>query len=122
MKAYSAGWKALSSAGSAAAIPFFKHAIEIDPKFAMAYASLGRMYGDMGESVLSAESTSKAYELRDRTSDNEKFFITASYDMQVTGNLEKAQQTCELWAQAYPRDDDTSRVLVGDYLSRQWQV
>ena len=60
------------------------------------------MYGELGESVLSAESTSKAYELRDRTSDNEKFFITASYDMQVTGNMEKARETCELWAQDLP--------------------
>ena len=103
LKAYSAGWQIVSSSGSTAAVPFFKHAIEIDPKFAMAYASLGRMYGDIGESDLSAEASSKAYELRDRTSDNEKFFISASYDMQVTGNLDKAQQTCELWVQAYPR-------------------
>ena len=57
------------------------------------------MYGDIGEPVLSAESTSKAFELRDRASDNEKFFITASYEMQVTGNMEKARETCELWAQ-----------------------
>jgi eukaryotic-like serine/threonine-protein kinase len=69
----------------------------------MAYASLGRMYGDTGEYVLSAESTSRAYELRDHASDNEKFFISASYDMQVMGNEDKAQQTCELWVQAYPR-------------------
>ena len=62
------------------------------------------MYGDIGESALSAESTRKAYQLRDRASDPEKFFITASYDLQVTGNLEKAQQTCELWAQTYPRE------------------
>jgi DNA-binding winged helix-turn-helix (wHTH) protein len=103
LKAYSAGWRVVSSSGSTAAVPFFKHAIETDPKFAMAYASLGRMYDDVGESDLSAESTSKAYELRDRTSANEKFFISASYDMQVTGNLDKAQQTCELWVQAYPR-------------------
>ncbi len=103
LKAYSAGWKALTSTGSAAGIPFFKRALEIDPKFAMAFAALGRMYGDIGESVLSSENTSKAYELRDRTSDQEKFFISASYDMQVTGNLEKAEQTCELWLQAYPR-------------------
>jgi serine/threonine protein kinase/tetratricopeptide (TPR) repeat protein len=104
LKAYSAAWKIQSSAGSAAVVPLFKHAVEIDPKFAMAYAALGRMYDDIGESDLSAESTSKAYELRDRASDNEKFFISASYDMQVTGNLEKAQQTCELWAQTYPRE------------------
>ena len=103
LKAYSAGWKASLSTGSAAAIPFLKRAIEIDPNFASAYATLGRMYGDIGESVLSAMYTSKAYELRDRASDQEKFFITLSYDLQVTGNLEKAQQTCDLWAQAYPR-------------------
>jgi eukaryotic-like serine/threonine-protein kinase len=103
LKAYSAGWKVLSSTGSAAAVPFFQHAIEIDPKFAIAYAALGRMYGDIGESVLSAENTSKAYQLRRRVSDYEKFFISASYDLQVTGNMEKAEQTCQLWAQAYPR-------------------
>lgn len=103
LRAYSAGLHVHSPMGSAAAVPFFKHAIEIDPEFAVAYAALGRMYGDIGENTLSAESTTKAYELRDRTSENEKFFISASYDLQVTGNLEKARQTCELWAQAYPR-------------------
>jgi serine/threonine protein kinase/predicted Zn-dependent protease len=113
LKSYSAGHKVLSSNGSAAALPFFKHAIEIDPKFAMAYALLGRMYGDIGESALSAESTSKAYQLRDRASDQEKFFITASYDMQVTGNLEKAQQTCELWALTYPRAREANGFLAG---------
>jgi tetratricopeptide (TPR) repeat protein len=104
LKAYSAAWKVLSTTGSAAAVPLFKRAIEIDPKFAMAHALLGRIYDDIGESSLSAESTSKAYQLRDRASDREKFFITASYDLQVTGNLEKAQQTCESWAQTYPRE------------------
>ena len=103
LKAYSTGWKVLSSTGSAAAVPFFHHSIEIDPKFAMAYAALGRMYGDIGESILSAENTSRAYQLRDRVSDYEKFFISASYDLQVTGNVDKAAQTCDLWAQAYPR-------------------
>jgi DNA-binding winged helix-turn-helix (wHTH) protein/tetratricopeptide (TPR) repeat protein len=103
LKAYSTGWKVAYSIGSAAAVPSFKRAIEIDPSFAMSYAALGRMYGDIGESTLSAESTSQAYQLRNRASDEEKFFITASYDKQVTGNLEKAEQTCELWIQSYPR-------------------
>jgi eukaryotic-like serine/threonine-protein kinase len=104
LKAYSAGWKVFSSTGHAAALPFFKRAIELDPKFAIAYASLGRIYSGVEEPTLSAESITKAYQLRDRASDREKFFITANYDLQVTGNLEKAQQTCALWAQAYPRD------------------
>jgi tetratricopeptide (TPR) repeat protein/predicted Ser/Thr protein kinase len=103
LKAYSAGIKTGLS-GSFSGVPFFKRAIEIDPQFAVAYAALGLMYGDMGESTLSVESTSKAYQLRDRTSDLEKFFVTASYELHVTGNLEKAQQTCELWARTYPRE------------------
>jgi len=103
LKAYSAGWQVVFSSGAAAAVPFFSRAIEIDPNFASAYAALGRMYGDIGESVLSGMNTSKAYELRDRASDQEKFFISLSYDLQVTGNLEKGQQTCALWTQAYPR-------------------
>ena len=103
LKAYSAGWQVSFSSGSAAAIPFANRAIEIDPGFASAYALIGRFYGDIGESVLSANNTSKAYQLRDRTTDQEKFFISVNYDLDVTGNLEKAQQACDLWIQAYPR-------------------
>ena len=112
LKAYSAGMKTgLSS--SITGVPFFKRAIEIDPQFAVAHAALGLMYGDMGESGLSEESTSKAYELRDRASDREKFFITASYELHVTGNLEKAQQTCESWVRTYPREMIPHAFLAG---------
>jgi tetratricopeptide (TPR) repeat protein len=105
LKAYTVGLKFFfGSGGDTRALPLFQRALEIDPKFAMAHAFLGRLYGNIGESDLSAESTGRAYELRDRTSDREKFFITASYHTQVTGNVEKAQQTCELWAQTYARD------------------
>ena len=114
LKAYSAGWKASFSTGAAAAVPFLQRAIEIDPNFASAYATLGRVYGDIGESVLSAKNTSKAYELRDRASDQERFFITLSYDLQVTGNLEKGQQASALWVQAYPRAWVPHGLLSGD--------
>jgi tetratricopeptide (TPR) repeat protein len=114
LKAYSAGWKAVFSTGSSAAVPFFSRAIQIDPNFASAYAALGRMYGDVGESTLSAMNTGEAYKLRDRASDQEKFFITLSYDLQVTGNLGKGQQTCALWVQAYPRALLPHGLLSGD--------
>jgi tetratricopeptide (TPR) repeat protein len=104
LKAYTTGVTVLAVRGEGEAVPFFKRAIQIDPNFASAYARLGLAYGATGESALSAESTSKAFALRDRTSDAERFFIAASYDARVTGNLEKAQQTCEAWAVAYPRD------------------
>ena len=104
LKAYSAGVKLALSANPADAFPLFQRAIEIDPKFAMAYAFMGRVYSDLGEEGLSAKNASKAYELRDRASDPERFFIDFSYDSQVQGNLEKAQRTGELWAQTYPRE------------------
>ena len=113
LKAYSLALQVATSIGEDAALPHGKRAVEIDPKFAMAHALLGRIYGDMGESVLSAESASKAWQLRDRTSDREKFSIAVSYDSQVTGKLERAQQTCELWAQTYPRDLNAHGFLAG---------
>jgi serine/threonine protein kinase/tetratricopeptide (TPR) repeat protein len=103
LKAYSTGMKVGESSGKDAAMPFFRRAVEIDPQFAMAYADLGHAYTDMGETVLSAESTTKAWRLRDRVGDRERFYIDFSYDRQVTGNLEKAYQTLELWYQTYPR-------------------
>ena len=106
LKAYTNGHRAMFSAGIAAGIPFFRRAIEIDPQFAMAWANLGINYSNIGESVLSAESTTKARQLRDRASDREKFFIDSSYDRQVTGNLERAYQTLESWLRTYPRGDE----------------
>jgi pentatricopeptide repeat protein len=113
LKAYSEGWKVLFSTGSAAAVPFFKHAIEIDPKFAMAYAALGRMYGDIGESAVAADYTQKAYDLRERTSEPENYFISTSFHMVVTGSMEKAEQTCELCIQTYPRSWTPHTFLSG---------
>jgi len=115
LKAYSTGMKLHYSGGCAVGIPFFRRAVEIDPKFAMAYANLGLCYSGMGESVLSSESTTKARQLRDRTSDRERFFIDFLYDRQVTGNLEKAYQTLELWYRTYPRGGDppTAQDLLG---------
>ena len=105
LKAYSAATKSLTvTSDLPAAVPLFKRAVEIDPKFAMAYASLGFTYGLMGEFALSSENNRTAYQLRDRASDREKFYIAASYDLYVTGNLEQAQQTCEAWMRTYPRD------------------
>ncbi len=103
LKVYTTAHKAGLSGGAATTIPSYRRAVEIDPQFAMAWANLGLEYSGMGESVLAAESTAKAWQLRDRVSDWEKSFIDLLYDRQVTGNLEKAYQTLELWYQTYPR-------------------
>ncbi len=113
LQAYSTGWRVLTSSGAMAALPFFRRAAEIDPNFAMAHASLGRIYADLDESDLSAENIGKAWRLRDRASDQERFFITAAYQTLVTGNLEQAQQTCEAWAQTFPREPRAHLMLAG---------
>ena len=113
LKAYSTGWKVSASTGEAAALPLFKRAVEIDPQFAMAYAALGLMYSNNAEPALAGESASKAYALRDRVSDKERYFIDAYYDGRVTGNQEKAQQTCETWARSYPRETAPHTFLAG---------
>ena len=113
LKAYSLAWKASTSVGNTAAIPLMKRAIEINPQFAMAHAMLSKYYFDIGELALSRESARKAFELRSRVSDRERFFITAFYEMVVTGDLEKAEQICDAWAQAYPRDVESHAFLSG---------
>ena len=112
LKAYSTGLKVVYSSGPAAVVPFFRRAVEIDPKFAIAHAGLGLSYSSVGESVLSAESTTKAWQLRERVSDPEKFFIDFTYDREVVGNLERAYQTLELWVQTYPRGANPSPYLL----------
>ncbi|MBZ5678010.1 MAG: protein kinase [Acidobacteriia bacterium] len=104
LQAFSAAQAVNVSKGSAPAIPLFKRAAELDPSFALASAHLGGAYGVIGESVLAADSIKKAYAMRNHASDPEKFFISLHYEQEVTGNLEKAAQIGELWAQTYPRD------------------
>ena len=110
---YSQGWNALLTKGSEAALPFFKLAIEKDPNFAAAHASMGRMYGDIGEFDLSAKSAIEAHKLRDHATDAERFFIDATYEQQVTGNFEKAREIFELWEQTYPREVRAPSLLGG---------
>lgn len=110
LKAYSAG---LEITGPAAAIPFFTKATELDPDFASAYAWLGIEYTALGESAIAAGYTRKAYELKDRASEPEKYFISAVYYKEVTGDIPRAVQTCTLWTQAYPRAAMPHNYLAG---------
>lgn len=116
LEAFSRGRRLLFTAGFAATVPSFKHAVELDPNFALAYAWLGRVYGDIGEPGLAAGYIRRAYELRARTSESERYLISANFDLEVTGNMENAQQTCELWIQAYPRAEEPHLLLSASIL------
>jgi tetratricopeptide (TPR) repeat protein len=85
-------------------IPLYKHAVELDPNFAMAYARLGLMFEELGELDASREYTKKAFLLADRVSRKEKFYILSWYYDNVNGEADKAIETDQLWAQTYARD------------------
>ncbi len=86
------------------AIPLFQRAIDLDPNFAVAYVKLGTVLGNMGESERSVENYKRAFDLRERVSEREKYYISEHYYDEVTGEIDKAVETMELWRQAYPRD------------------
>jgi DNA-binding winged helix-turn-helix (wHTH) protein/tetratricopeptide (TPR) repeat protein len=105
LQAYSLGRTTLiDKEDHLAAVPLFQRAIDLDPNFAMAYASLGMAYFELSEKDRLA-AFRKAYELRDGVSERERFYIEAHYHDYVTGDWEKAREVYELWAQTYPRDD-----------------
>ena len=115
LKALSEGRKVLQEQGSAAAVPFFNHAIELDPNFANAYTALGITYSNLREPGLASQSLTKAYDLRDRVSERERFRISANYYLLVTGELDKAIETYEIWAKTYPRSGEPYGNLGVDY-------
>jgi tetratricopeptide (TPR) repeat protein len=105
LQAYSMGGRTRRRKGDAEAIPFFKRAIELDPNFALAYAALSLGYFNLNQAGLAEENATKAYELRDRVSERERYRISTTYYHAVTGELEKAIEVYELWSKSYPRDD-----------------
>ena len=104
LKAYGLAMKTRRTRGDAESLPFFQRALELDADFALACANLADAYENLGESDLAAEHASKAYELRDRATERERFEISIVYYFQRSGELRKGIQTADLWAQSYPHD------------------
>ena len=92
LNAYSLGIKTRDEQGELAAIPFFRQAVELDPKFAMAYLQLGIRYENLSEARRANEAVAKAFALRDRVSTKEGFHIASIYYSEVTGDLQKADE------------------------------
>jgi eukaryotic-like serine/threonine-protein kinase len=103
LKALSLGDSRHQMFNELAALPLYQHAVELDPNFAMAYARLGTVYNNLGQSELSEQNRQKAFELRDRASEHEKLYIMSHYYVD-SGQLEKGITALELYKQTYPRD------------------
>jgi len=104
LKAFSLGRERHFSGKYLEAIPFYKRAVELDPNFAIAYAALAVTYGSAQEHALAAESSQKAFQLRERASERERFYISARYYMDVLRDSDKTIEVQELWKHTYPRD------------------
>jgi len=104
LKDYGLGIQVGYSSGLTSGIPLLERAVQIDPKFAKAYAHLSAFYHSTGKFSQATETISRAYQLRDRVSERERFFIETIYASNALGDIEKEARTAELWAQAYPRD------------------
>ncbi len=104
LKAASLGNKTLQEKGSVAAMPFFQHAVELDPGFASGYLALGKMYSNASQGDRARELFTKAYSLREHTSEREKYDIESMYFLDVTGNLEDTTRVFREWLSSYPRD------------------
>jgi eukaryotic-like serine/threonine-protein kinase len=121
LQAYSRGHRLISSNDNPGAILQLKRAIALDPNFAMAYAAMGTAYTGLGEITPASDALRKAYELRDRVSERERYYIESHYEANVTGDLQKARTIYEAWQQSYPRDDVPPNNLgvidgeLGDY-------
>jgi eukaryotic-like serine/threonine-protein kinase len=104
LKAYSLGRRDVNMGDNSSAIPLLQHAIALDSDFAMAYASLGTVYSNLGQADNAKESMEKAFALRNRVSEREKLYIDSHYYDFVDDDVPKSEQAYLLWEQTYPRD------------------
>jgi serine/threonine protein kinase/tetratricopeptide (TPR) repeat protein len=118
LKAASLGLHTLHEKGLAAAVPFYQHAIELDPNFASGYLSLGKMYAGLGEEERAEELFTKAYSLREHASEREKFDIESMYQDFVSGDLENTTRVFHEWLGSYPKDPTALGNLSTIYASK----
>jgi serine/threonine protein kinase/tetratricopeptide (TPR) repeat protein len=115
LKEFSLGEAAHGKFDDATAIPYLKRAVEIDPNFAMALATLGVASNNTGNRKEAAEYIRKAFDAKDRASERERFYISSHYYGEATRQEVKDIEILEQWIQAYPRDNVPRDNLALEY-------
>jgi len=112
LKAYSEATHLREKGNESGAVALLKHALELDPNFASAHATLGTTYENLGENELYEKSLKQAFDLKDRASEREKLYIEGHYYDSI-GDIDKSLQTWQLYRQTYPNDEiPTSNLAV----------
>ena len=104
LKAYSQGLRTRRTNGDFDSVPFFRRAIDLDPEFALAYARLGTVYSNLSQPDEARKMTQRAYELRDKVSEAERYYIEARYFTTVQPDVQKALDVYRVWLATYPND------------------
>jgi eukaryotic-like serine/threonine-protein kinase len=86
------------------AIPHLQRAIDLDPDFAMAHALLAAVYRNTGRSTEAAPESQRAFDLRDRVSERERYFISWRYYVDTAQAWDKALELSTSWTKTYPRE------------------
>ena len=122
LQAFTRGTRAAQAQGDQYALPYLQHALELDPNFARAYASLGASYMALNQASLAIPNLKKAFDLRNRVSERERFYIEGMYYLNVTGELDKATQVLTEYALAYSNDADAHTYLCATlYQLGRWE-
>ncbi|MGB6744932.1 MAG: winged helix-turn-helix domain-containing protein [Terracidiphilus sp.] len=96
-------------------LPFYQHAVELDPQFAMAYGAMGNEYYNLSEPNLAAQFYKKAFDLSDRVSAKEKLVLQAHYYSEGEQDMEQGINIYRQWTETYPSDWVPWVDLANDY-------
>ncbi|MDQ5846446.1 MAG: protein kinase, partial [Acidobacteriota bacterium] len=116
LKAFAMGNDQRAKGNSEEAVKFYKRAIELDPNFATAYARVAVFHGNRDELDEARPYAQKAFDLRDRVSERERFYISEKYSTYVLGDLDKTVEVLETWARLYPNDFIPHNNLALNYM------
>lgn len=117
LQLFTLGSNAQNAGNEAAAVPFYRRAIALDPRFATAYEAMGIAYANLQEHDLAVQNLTAAYNRRAKTSERQRLSIEAIYFHVVTGNLKKAEEAYQLWSMTYPNADGPHADLAIIYLA-----
>ncbi len=99
----------------------YKRALSLDPNLAMAWARLGVIYLNSGQTGKAMEYFTKAHDLSANVSERERLYIDGHYYSEVVGDLDKAIETLEVAIQEYPLQVD-NYVNLGTYYTARGEL
>jgi len=104
LKLYSMARLERDKGNDLAAVPLLERAVELDPDFAIAWSHLGAVLRNSGRIERGSAALTRAFELRDRVPEQERYFIASRYYWTISGDLDKARETNVMWARLFPRN------------------